>query len=154
MWKRPVDHFLDGPLGIAPLAVLAHLPKGIPLEQGLAGVIGRLCERFLREAPPEKFGKLLTSAYVLTGLRVERQRAWTLFRGVQGMQESDTFQAILDEGRVEALQKTILRQGRKLFGPADEGTTAAVAATDDVQRLEFLSDRLLDVKSWHDLLAH
>jgi hypothetical protein len=69
------------------------------------------------------------------------------------MRESVTYQAILDEGRVEALQKTILRQGRKLFGPADEGTTAAVTMIDDVQRLEFLSDRLLDVKSWRDLLA-
>jgi hypothetical protein len=76
-----------------------------------------------------------------------------LFKGVRAMQESVTYQAILDEGRVEALQKTILRQGRKLFGAADEGTTAAVTAIDDVQRLEFLSDRLLDVKSWRDLLA-
>ena len=98
LWERPVEHFLNGPLGIAPLAVLARLPEDIPLEQGLAGVIQRLCERLQREAPAEKFGKLLTSAYVLTGLRVPRQRAWTLFRGVQGMHESDTYLAILDEG--------------------------------------------------------
>jgi hypothetical protein len=69
------------------------------------------------------------------------------------MRESVTYQAILDEGRAEALQKTILRLGRKLLGHPDEGTTAAVTAIDDVQRLEFLSDRLLDVANWRELLA-
>ncbi|HYT87431.1 MAG TPA: hypothetical protein VEL76_01810 [Gemmataceae bacterium] len=33
LWERPVTRFLDGPLGIAPLAVLAQLPQSIPLEQ-------------------------------------------------------------------------------------------------------------------------
>ena len=50
LWERPVEHFLNGPLGLVPLAVLAHLPTGLPLEQGLAGVIQRLCERLQQEA--------------------------------------------------------------------------------------------------------
>ena len=44
--KRSIEHCLNGPLGIAPLAVLAPLPDDIALEQGLAGVIQRLCEAF------------------------------------------------------------------------------------------------------------
>ena len=70
------------------------------------------------------------------------------------MRESVTYQAILDEGRVEALQKVVLRQGRKRFGPPDESTSANLAAMDDVERLEVLSERLLDATSWQDLLGH
>jgi len=152
MWKRAVKHFLEGPLGIAPLAVLAQMPKGISLEQGLAGVVGRLCERFLREAPPDKFGKLLTSAYVLTGLRVERQRAWTLFRGVQGMQESDTFQAILDEGALKHTRELVLRWGQKKFGPAPDEVLTAVQGIENLERLDRLLEGYTDVSSWQELL--
>jgi hypothetical protein len=152
LWKRPVGHFLDGPLGIAPLAVLAQLPRGISLEQGLAGVIGRLCERFLREAPPEKLGKLLTSAYVLAGLRVERQRAWTLFRGVQGMEESDTYLAILDEGALKHTRKLLLRWGQEQFGPPPDEVVTTLTGIEDLERLERLLKSYTTVSSWQELL--
>jgi hypothetical protein len=150
--ERPVEHFLNGSLGIAPLAVLARLPEGMPLEQGLAGVIQRLCERLQREAPPEKFGKLLTSAYVLTGLRLPRERAWALFRGVQGMHESDTYLAILDEGALQQTRKLVLRQGQKKFGPPPDAVVTAVKGIAELERLERLHERILDVSSWQELL--
>jgi len=152
LWDRPVENFLNGPLGIAPLAVLARLPDDIPQEQGLAGVIQRFCERLQREAPPEKFGKLLTSAYVLTGLRVPRQRAWTLFRGVQGMHESDTYLAILDEGAVKAFRKLLLRLGQKKFGPASDDVVTAIQGVEDQERLERLIERYTELSSWQELL--
>jgi hypothetical protein len=152
LWERPAEHFLDGPLGIAPLAVLARLPEGIPLEQGLAGVIRRLCERLQREAPPEKFGKLLTSAYVLTGLRLPRERAWTLFRGVRGMHESDTYLAILDEGRIDHAQKMVLRLGQKKFGPPPDAVVTGVKGITDLERLDRLIVGYTEVSSWQELL--
>jgi len=152
LWERPVEHFLSGPVGIAPLAVLARLPEDIPVEQGLAGVIQRLCERLQREAPPEKFGKLLTSAYVLTGLRIPRQRAWTLFRGVQGMHESDTYLAILDEGALNHARKMVLRLGQKKFGPASDDVLTAVNGIEELERLDRMQESVLDVSSWQELL--
>lgn len=150
----PADQLLAGDLGLVPLAPLDKLPEGVALEDGLASVIQRLIERLQREAPPDQARRLLTAAYVLTGLRVPNKRAaLQLFKGVRAMRESVTYQAILDEGRVEALQKTILRQGRELFGPPDEGTTAALTAIDDLDRLELLSVQLLGVKTWQELLA-
>src|SRR5262249_41322037 len=65
LWERPVEHFLNGPLGIAPLAVLAQLPADVPLEQGLAGIVQRLCERLRQEAPPEKSAKLLANRQLI-----------------------------------------------------------------------------------------
>jgi hypothetical protein len=152
LWERPLEHFLNGPLGIAPLAVLARLPADIPLEQGLAGVIQRLCDRLRQEAPPEKFGKLLTSAYVLTGLRVPRQRAWSLFRGVQGMEESDTYLAILDEGALKYARKVILRLGQRKFGPPSDDVVTAVKGIEALDRLDRLIEGYTEVSSWQELL--
>lgn len=152
LWERPVEHFLNGPLGIAPLAVLARLPEEVPLEQGLAGVVQRFCERLKREAPPEKFGRLLTSAYVLTGLRIELARGKSLFRGVQGMIESSTYLGILDEGRLDQARKTVLRLGQKKFGPASGEVVTTVNGIEDLGRLERLEEGILDVSSWSELL--
>lgn len=152
LWERPAEHFLNGPLGLTPLAVLAGLPGDVPLDQGLTGVVQRLCERLLREAPPEKFGILVTSAYVLTGLRIPRQRAWALFRGVQGMHDSDTYLAILDEGALKQMRKVVLRLGQRRLGSASEDVVTAIMGIDDLERLNRLLDKTLEVSNWQELL--
>ena len=154
LWDIPAEQLLAGDLGLVPLATLGKLPEGVAFQDGLASVIQRLIERLQREAGPDQVRRLLTAAYVLTGLRIpEKKAALRLFQGVRAMRESVTYMAILDEGRVEEAQKIILRQGRKLFGPPDEGTTATLTTIEDLERLELLSEQLLDVKSWQELLA-
>ena len=69
------------------------------------------------------------------------------------MHESDTYQAILDEGHARGVQATLLRQGRKRFGEPDEATRQALLAITDPERLDLLTERLLDVTSWQELLA-
>ena len=77
------------------------------------------------------------------------------------MKESTTYQAILAEGRAEGraegqaveARKILLRQGSKRFGPPDARARAAVEAITDIDRLEKLTERLLDVSSWDELLA-
>lgn len=68
------------------------------------------------------------------------------------MRESVTYMAIIEEGRLMEAHKIILRQGRTLFGPPDENTLAALTAIEDLERLELLGERLLEVKSWQELL--
>ena len=68
------------------------------------------------------------------------------------MRESSTYQAILDEGRVEALQRTLLRLGRIRFGNASQATEQSIQAITDIVRLEQLTERLLLVSSWQELL--
>lgn len=74
LWERPAERLLAGELGLAPLAVLGNLPK--------AAVVHRLVHRLTSEAQPEKAAKLLTTALLLTGLRVSRNAALKIFRGV------------------------------------------------------------------------
>jgi hypothetical protein len=69
------------------------------------------------------------------------------------MRESDTYQAILDEGEVRGLQHTLLRLGRKRFGEPDESVRQAVLGITDLERLARLTEDLLDVSSWQELLA-
>ena len=69
------------------------------------------------------------------------------------MRESDTSQAILDEGEVRGLQHTLLRQGRKRFGEPDDGIRQALEGITDLGQLARLTEDLLDVSSWQELLA-
>jgi hypothetical protein len=65
------------------------------------------------------------------------------------MRESSTYLAILaEEARV-----ILLRQGTKRFGPPSADVRAALEAITDVEQLETLADRLLDVENWDELLA-
>lgn len=72
------------------------------------------------------------------------------------MKESVTYQAIIEEGeakgRVEEARRLLLRQGRIRFGSPDSSSEAALAALTDLDRLERLSEQLLQVSSWKELL--
>ena len=73
------------------------------------------------------------------------------------MEESTTYQAILEEGDAKGLSKglrsTILRIGTKRFGPPSAAAAAALQTTTDTARLEALADGILDATSWDELLA-
>jgi hypothetical protein len=71
------------------------------------------------------------------------------------MQESDTYLAILDEGRELQMKKLLLRFGPARFGPPDEAITARLnAITENVELLERMFLRLFrgTATSWQDLL--
>jgi hypothetical protein len=154
LWERLAEDLLAGALGTTPLAMLGALPQGAELTDALTAVAQRLIERLERDAPPERVRKLLTSAFVLTGLRVRRDVARQVFRGVRAMKDSDTYLAIMEEGEEQHAKAMILRQGQKRFGPADEATTARLSGITDLDRLDALIDRLFDATatSWQELL--
>ena len=56
------------------------------------------------------------------------------------MEESSTYLAILDEG------------DRKRFGPASDDVVTTVKGIENLERLELLLERVLDVSSWQELL--
>jgi predicted transposase YdaD len=166
LWQKPVRPFLAGGLGTLPLAPLCRLPAAESLESALVPVIRRVVERLEQEATPEDRAKLLTATYVLAGLRVTPEVAELLFQGIRAMKESSTYQAILAEGRtegrtegriegrIEALKKTLFRLGNQRFhSPPDEAVQAAIQAITEEGRLERMTERLLIVSNWQELLA-
>ncbi len=76
-----------------------------------------------------------------------------LLEGVQSMKESVTYQKILREGRAEEARRILRRLGGKRFGKPDAHIEAALDAIADLERLEQLSDRVLEVTAWEELLA-
>jgi predicted transposase YdaD len=172
LWQVPAEQLLASGLGTLPLAVLGQMPEGRSVEEALPEVIARLVQRIEAEASAEQAPILLTSSFVLMGLRLSRERALELFQGVRKMRESTTYQAILDEGRAEGeikgraegvamgeikgraeeARQLLLRLGQKKFGPPEASVAEAVRALDDVERLESLIERLLEVAGWQELL--
>jgi predicted transposase YdaD len=156
LWERPVEALLAGGLGLLPLAPLCRLPAELSVEEGVRWAVNEVCDRLAREATPAVLQRLLTATFVLSGLRLDRQQARAIFQGVRVMRESDTYQAILDEGReegeVRGIQRALLNLGRDLLGEPDEATRSSLKALTDLDRLDRLSVRLPKVSSWQELL--
>jgi hypothetical protein len=85
LWERPAEELLAADLGVRPLAMLGKLSEGSSLEAGLTAVAQRIVERLIKETPPDRVKKLLIDALLLTGLRVRRDLAKKIFRGVRAM---------------------------------------------------------------------
>jgi hypothetical protein len=69
------------------------------------------------------------------------------------MKESVTYQAIVEEGVVQARKEDLLFIGRRRFGPPKKRITAALEGIVDEARLKRLIEHSFDVSSWDELLA-
>ena len=156
LWERPVEQFLTAGLGTLPLAPLCQMPKGSTLEGALPDILRRIDERLTAEAGPEDAGKLWTATFVLTGLRTDRDKVLPLFQGVHGMKESTTYQYILEEGeaigRAKEVRKILLRQGQIRFGAPPAVVRQVLESLSDLERMERMADRVIEVSNWQELL--
>jgi predicted transposase YdaD len=156
IWEQPVNEILAGSIATLPLAPIARVSS---LE--LPGVIKRMQERLETEAKPYEIQDLWASAYILMGLIYSASVAKGLLRGVGQMRESATYQAILREGKaegkaegkIEEAKRLLLRLGRKKLGPPKAAIKSKIEAIAELARLENLSDRILDVTNWDELVA-
>lgn len=152
MWQRPVKRFLRGGLGLLLLAPLCALPDNVPVEVALKTVIAEIDRRLHAEASHTEAARLMTGAYILTGLRVRPESLADIFRGVKVMHDSSAYQLILEEGAVRHAHRTLLRQGRRRFGPPSAANEGALLTITDLDRLDRLTDAILTVDSWEELL--
>lgn len=67
------------------------------------------------------------------------------------MRESSGYQMILAEGRLEEARKLLLILGESKFGSPDHLTAAALNAINDIEQLELLAKRLIEINSWQEL---
>jgi hypothetical protein len=142
---------LKAGVGFLPLAVLGKPPPGKTREQVLPEVVERIVERAEREAKPDA-GKLLTSAYILSSMHVAPAVARVIFNKVIAMQESGTYQLILEEGAVKHTRELILRLERKQIGEPNEKQKNKLGAIGDPERLDWIALKVLTAKTWDSLL--
>lgn len=151
LWQVPVETILAGGIGTLPLAPLARVDP-----QELQGIIQQMDRRFNQKTTPAEAAVLWTSTYWLMGLRYSSGFTTHLLKGVRAMKESVTYQATLAEGEekgiVKGIRKTLYLQGEKRFGLPKEEVSAQIEAISDQGRLEQLSQRMLEVNSWEELL--
>jgi hypothetical protein len=153
LWQQSAEELLAADPGVMPLAMLGRLPEGLSLEDGLTAIAQRVVDCILKEAPPERAKKLLTDALLLTGLRVRRDVAKRIFRGVRLMHESDTYLMILEEGEEKATREIILIQGEDRFGPPDATVIANLNNITDLNRLKRIARQTPKAASWQEILA-
>jgi predicted transposase YdaD len=162
--ERPVEEILAGGLATLPLAPIARIAA-----DDLPGLIRRMERRIEDEATQNEAGELWVAAYLLAGLIYPKEFTGPLFQGIRAMKESSSYQAILEEGRVEGRVeglvegrveglvegeiKLLKRLGTRRFGSPDPSILARIESITDLERIEFLSERLLEVASWEELLA-
>jgi hypothetical protein len=93
--------------------------------------------------------------------------------GIRGIEESSVYQDIFAkglveglaegrvegraegflEGRIEEARQAVLQLGRKKIGQPGESVRAVIATITDIDRLNSLLERILEVASWDELLT-
>src|SRR5262249_41572476 len=133
LWQVPKERLLRGGL-----AMLALAPLGAVRPDELPRVIDRMADQLRQRTDRALRGKLWTAIYVAMGLRYEQALVNQLLQGVHEMEESVTYQAIIEkgfakglaEGREKGLEKglksALLIIGRRHFGEPDQKVQAAL----------------------------
>jgi hypothetical protein len=148
VWHLPVESLLSSGVGLLPLAPISAVTR-----TEVPAVIERMKER-LRGRREQALAKdLWTATFFLLGMRYEQAFVNHVLRGVMAMEESSTYQWVLEQGALRELRKTLLRQGHKRFQATPVAVKTAIAAIADLARLEELSVRFLDAASWEELLG-
>jgi hypothetical protein len=86
-------------------------------------------------------------------LRHPPAMAAELLKGVREMEESSTYQWVMEKGGVRALRKTLLDLGTRRFKAPTAAALARLNTIDDLERLDRMTHRLLDAADWDDLLG-
>jgi hypothetical protein len=154
MWEQSAERFLKAGVHLLPLATLCQLPPEKPASEAITQVVREIDRRLVEECDHAQGVRLMTAAFVLAGLRVKRDELSSVFHGVSIMhQESTAFDYYAEQGAIKLARRLLNRQGQKRFGKPDDKSLAALEEIEDLDRLERLSDAILTVASWEELLA-
>jgi predicted transposase YdaD len=149
VWELPVQRMLSAGVGVLLLAPVSDVSRA-----KVAAVIEQMAQRFRQEVPRAVEAELWTATNVLVGLRYDKLFAQTLLRGVREiMRESVTYQAIVEEGRLDKGREVILRIGTKRFGKPSRKVRETISGINDADHLNALLDRVLEVSNWKELIS-
>ena len=156
LWQVPPEQLLAAGLGLAPLA-----PLGKVEPDQLLDIVHRTCERINEICPARDVPELLTSMYILMGLRYDEAAIEKIKKEIPTMEESITYQEILRKGEDKGVNKGQVAEARKLvvfvgsdrLGPPDQNTLLQIESITDLKRLRILCRGTGHVSSWEELLA-
>ena len=169
LWEIPATDLLDAGIGAASLAVLGKLSERKNLLAGITDVLHELERRFRVELTSSEANELKSAVGVLLGLRVPREVAKVILERVLHMEESTTYQLIIEKGiergiekglaqgeslgRVKGAREMLLSLGGDRLGAPSKKIQQTLAKVTDVERLQRMIGKLFDAESWPDVLA-
>jgi hypothetical protein len=118
-----------------------------------SGVVREIDRRLAAECDHAQAARLMTAAYILTGLRIHRDNLGSIYDGVKVMHESSAYELIMEEGAIKEAQNLLLRQGKHRIEPPGDDTISALKAIKDLDRLHRMADAVFNASSWQELLA-
>ena len=179
VWEQPVDFVLSCGLTVLPLAPVSKVEiEKVP--EVLLAISDRLARETTPEQAAILWNAieiLMGLRYEKAQIDKFFEGVWDMLFGIRGIEESTVYQGILQKGRMEGhmegrmegrvegrveghmegaideARKTLRRHGAKKLGPPDARIEAEIAALDDLDRLNELIDRVLDVSIWDELLS-
>jgi Domain of unknown function (DUF4351) len=151
VWEVPAERLLRGPLAMLPLTPLTRVdPDEVPR------VLSEMNRRTDHEATRAQAETLWAATFQLLALRYDQTtiERWRDFMATLDISKTPLVKMIQRDAAVEQARASLLRQGQKKFGtPAPGEIQATISGLADLDRLNALSERLLDVNSWQELLA-
>lgn len=151
VWELDPELLLRG-LGTLPLAPISNVT-----QDQVPGIITRMGQRLRRKISDERRREMWNATAILLGLRYSNDIVQQLLQGVQGMEESSTYQAILAQGEqrgeLQGLRRAIVRQARPAFGEPSPEVQAALDAIADESSLLAIIDRVPAASDWYNLLG-
>ncbi len=154
LWEVPVDRFLNGPLGLLPLAPLS---KFDPAD---AARVKKVIEQRIKAEASDSLGLTLRTALVnLLALRYDECEIafWSDLMATLDISHTPLANMFRKEGRVEGRIEgqivMFLEMGEDKLGEPADAVRATIQAITDEARIRQLRRRLPVVNSWDELLA-
>lgn len=152
VWQMSADASASGGWGLFPLAPLCD-----DARPRLAELLERMAARLQKEvADLPKIAMLWQTAAILADMRYDQDEILPLMQKVMTMVKLEEFPSYAKgeaRGEVKGRRETIIALAGKVLGSPDAGTLASLESINDLDRLRRMTDRLLDVDSWQELLA-
>ncbi len=76
-----------------------------------------------------------------------------LFWRIRAVEESTTYQYILEQGAIKEARRMLLEMGATKFGAPARKVRSAIKELEDISRLRRIALRLITAGSWDDALA-
>jgi hypothetical protein len=147
VWEMPVELLLDGGLGTVALATISAVT-----EDEVPDVFRRLSQSLLQRTTEDRAYRLWRSALQLMKLRYGDIIMGALLDDRELMDIEPVRRMVMRELTGE-LRKVILSLGQHHFGAAPpKWFRTALEAVMDLNQLEQLPNRVIDVHSWEELL--
>jgi hypothetical protein len=152
VWEQPAEHYLHLGVGMLPLATLGRLPENVSPEAALADVVRQINERLTGLAEAESI-RILTGAFILSGLRLEKQSLARIFRSYGMIKHTNAWDEMIYEGELRALRRCVVRFAQKRMGKPTREQETTLSEVLDSERLERMLDAVQTAANWDELLA-